>query len=183
MNRTEPFDRFLTDFSKAWLRTGSPDCCIVVFDIDLLAYATYHLGYQAVDQHLVRVEETLRIHTTTDQTLARIGGDEFALGEPRACTEALCMQVTNILRAVAQIPVEPHVYSRASKRLTRNCLSMSAVIASYPRVLPSLQDLRSLWESALYQPSLAPPSTLVLFGPSDSRSRATTPSDPLGIGA
>lgn len=84
------------------LRAGGTSS-LVVLDLDSLKRINDTLGHAAGDEALVRLARTLRDRTRRTDTVARIGGDEFAVllagatgeqarGWARNCAEALAAQ-------------------------------------------------------------------------------------------
>lgn len=80
------YDRELTAQLALFQRTGKP-FALIVADIDHFKQVNDSLGHDAGDQVLKEIGQQLRINTRDFDTLARIGGEEFAFILPNTTAE------------------------------------------------------------------------------------------------
>lgn len=80
------YDRELTAQLALFQRTGKP-FALIVADIDHFKQVNDSFGHDAGDQVLKEIGQQLRINTRDFDTLARIGGEEFAFILPNTTAE------------------------------------------------------------------------------------------------
>src|SRR5690606_26608586 len=81
-------------------RTGRP-FALAILDIDHFKRINDRHGHQAGDRVLQAIARTLRDNCRDIDTVARIGGEEFAILLPETTTAAALPALTRILAAVA----------------------------------------------------------------------------------
>jgi len=118
-------------------RTGRP-FGLVLLDLDGLKQINDRYGHLAGSRALCRVANTLRLHSRSIDTVARYGGDEFALVMPETAASEAQDAANRICARVAQDADEPR-------------LSISAGIAIYPVDGEAFEGLIQAADRALYR--------------------------------
>jgi diguanylate cyclase (GGDEF)-like protein len=118
-------------------RTERPFAILLV-DVDELKLLNDHEGHVAGNEALCKVADVMRASCRSIDTIARFGGDEFALILPEAEEEA-ARQVRN--RIVDQL----------ATRFEGPRVTVSIGIAVYHRLGQSIESLLSTADAALYQ--------------------------------
>ncbi|MCP5026827.1 MAG: EAL domain-containing protein [Actinomycetia bacterium] len=90
---TRDLDRILTE-------TGSAG--VIALDLDRFSVTNNSLGASAADHILVVVAQRLSGVTRTDNLVARMGGDEFAVVIPNPADDKLTVLASRLLEAIAQ---------------------------------------------------------------------------------
>ena len=112
------------------------EMCLVIIDLDLFKQVNDKHGHQAGDDALRATARILTAHTRTVDTVARIGGEEFALVFPETTLED-ALSVTDRLRR--------------SQETDGLHTTFSAGIAACPRHAVSEEELFKAADRALYQ--------------------------------
>ncbi|HAZ61704.1 MAG TPA: hypothetical protein DCY89_09040, partial [Gammaproteobacteria bacterium] len=121
---------------------------LVYLDLDGFARFNDTYGNRAGDDLLVRISEALRACIEADETLARIGGDEFALLLHGAEDEAGLTERLARLQAAARCAIDIDGVQEES--------SGSLGVACYPQPTPvAAEQLLRQAEHALYQAKVA----------------------------
>jgi diguanylate cyclase (GGDEF)-like protein len=104
-------------FISADIRSGARPCALVCIDLARFKSINDHYGYHVSDELIGSVRERLLALCDVDDTLARIGGDEFAmLHFETAASDALgiAQRALDVLNEVFDLSVGPvHVRPRA----------------------------------------------------------------------
>ena len=111
---------------------------IVFFDVDDLKLINDRLGHIAGNRALCRVAQALRDSCRSIDTVARFGGDEFALILPEADKDAAHRVAARVAQALAAERDDPPI-------------SVSAGAAVYPTDGERTESLISAADSALYR--------------------------------
>ena len=119
-------------------RTGNP-LSVVLFDLDHFKQINDTYGHAAGDRALRAVGERLRATVRADDTVARFGGEEFALIVAGAGPAQALEAAERTRAAIAEAPVDP------------GRLSASAGVATYGRDGDNAQDLLEAADRALYR--------------------------------
>ena len=82
-------------------RTGRP-FTMAYLDVDNFKAVNDRLGHAAGDTLLVRLAETIRLHTRGQDLLARLGGDEFALLLPETDSDGAKASLTKLRENLVQ---------------------------------------------------------------------------------
>ncbi len=125
------------EFSRA--QRGGGEVSIVMLDIDHFKAINDEHGHLYGDQVLVAVADALRTSIRGHDTVARMGGEEFAILVPDAGPDAAYDVAERARRAVAQVQV------------AQAMLSCSAGVATASPTDASPVDLLALADRALYQ--------------------------------
>ncbi|HEX5465550.1 MAG TPA: GGDEF domain-containing protein [Candidatus Limnocylindrales bacterium] len=125
---------------------------LALFDVDDLAGIDTEFGSDAADQVLRTVAVTLADKVRLVDTVARVGGDEFALLAPGSAGRVIADRVT-----AAMASFEP-VSGQA--RLAR-AVSLSAGVARFPEDGATSTELLEAAETALRQAKDSGPGTVV----------------------
>lgn len=94
------FTEILSQLSETVLRYQRP-LAILCIDIDNFKNINDTLLHEGGDRVLVHVAQLLREHTRTADTLARIGGEEFALAMPETNLEAAILSAERLRNDIA----------------------------------------------------------------------------------
>lgn len=123
-------------------RTGST-LAVIFLDLDHFKHINDSLGHNAGDQLLTQTAELLRFQLRRDDTVARIGGDEFTfLLEDVPDTEGVILVVEKILRAFDR------EFQLAEHRLR---ITASLGISIYPQDGKDAETLLRNADSAMYR--------------------------------
>jgi diguanylate cyclase (GGDEF)-like protein/putative nucleotidyltransferase with HDIG domain len=136
-NRRAFDDAFAREVERS-TRTGQP-LGLVVLDLDWFKEVNDMLGHLAGDRALRRVAEVLRRETRGIDTVARLGGEEFAVLAPGAREEESLRMAERLRREVKA------TFADDAKPLTISC-----GIASFPSTGGSSSDLLRAADRALY---------------------------------
>jgi diguanylate cyclase (GGDEF)-like protein/PAS domain S-box-containing protein len=100
-----PNRRLLRDRLEQALRARSPGTVALLFlDLDDFKAVNDSLAHAAGDQVLVEVAERLRGCLRADDTVARVGGDEFAILVPSLAVDAEAQELADRVAAVLSAP-------------------------------------------------------------------------------
>ena len=122
-------------------RTGAL-CAVCYLDLDEFKPVNDQCGHEAGDRLLVKVAERLRAGTRPNDTVARWGGDEFALLLTNLPSIEVCAQVLERLRAALEAPY------RIQQRDFHVTASMG--VSVYPRDGSDGEALLRCADQALY---------------------------------
>ncbi|WP_100913717.1 EAL domain-containing protein [Pseudoalteromonas spongiae] len=116
---------------------------LMLLDLDKFKYINDALGHHVGDEIIAHVGHSLDKFACNDITVARVGGDEFALVVPHTSTlsniEPLIEQVLNVIGTPFRIADEQHV------------LSASVGISVYPDDAKSVEEMLRHADSAMYK--------------------------------
>lgn len=90
---------FVTAIESHFEQVHSDPACLVLIDIDHFKQINDDFGHPTGDQALIRLAEVFSSHTRPGDTLARIGGDEFAIFL-RGASQKTASDVTERIRKV-----------------------------------------------------------------------------------
>lgn len=122
---------------------GGHRVAVLYLDLDRFKFVNDMRGHEAGDKLLVEVGRRLRTITSADETVARMGGDEFAAVMPLDRSQGTAVDLAeDILRAVQQ-PIEI--------RSSSFHISLSIGIAHYPDHAGNAEELLRNADIALYQ--------------------------------
>ncbi|WP_438765685.1 sensor domain-containing protein [Kushneria sp. TE3] len=116
---------------------------MLLLDLDNFKNINDVLGHQVGDELLCQVAARLRQHLHHGETLARIGGDEFALLVPEARDETGLSLLAKTLATSARAPFQ------LSEHLVQTGISLGGVRAS--RDIDSFEQLMRCADLALYE--------------------------------
>ncbi len=125
------------EFSRIARTVG--ELSLVMLDLDHFKDINDVHGHPYGDQVLIAVADALRASVRVHDTVARLGGEEFAILLPDADTEAAYMFAERARQAIARIPVE------------RTPLACSAGAATALSAAVSPRELLERADSALYE--------------------------------
>jgi diguanylate cyclase (GGDEF)-like protein len=132
------FHRYCTtEFSRAQ-RAGS-EVSIIMLDLDHFKMINDEHGHPYGDQVLLGVADALRTSIREHDTVARMGGEEFAILLPETDANTAHQTAERVRGAIAQLP------------FARTMLSCSAGVATAAARDVSPVDLLELADKALYQ--------------------------------
>jgi diguanylate cyclase (GGDEF)-like protein len=94
------YERLAADLARA-RRHGTP-LSVAIIDVDRFKLVNDAGGHEAGDEMLIRVARCLSSATRTEDTLARIGGDEFAWILPETAAREALLAVERARAAMAQ---------------------------------------------------------------------------------
>jgi diguanylate cyclase (GGDEF)-like protein len=141
-----PNRRLLTDrLEQAILRSRRTRgrCALLLVDLDRFKLINDSLGHPMGDQVLARVGHRLRAGRRSEDTAARIGGDEFAVLLPEVATPADATRIANRVLDVLSEPM--HVGSREL------FVTASVGVAVWPDDAGDAQSLFSRADAAMYR--------------------------------
>lgn len=135
---------------------------LMFIDLDFFKDVNDSLGHQTGDLLLFQVAERLKHYIRQEDTLARIGGDEFVLltahlpGEQQAAVDSMTHLGERILEAISNpFRVNGHKFH----------LTASAGISFFPNNADTLQDLLRQADTAMYRAKAAGRGRLCFFSP------------------
>ncbi|WP_210545651.1 diguanylate cyclase domain-containing protein [Rhodoferax sp. PAMC 29310] len=140
-NRKLFLDR--TDQALSLAKRRGNGAAILWIDLDEFKAANDTLGHAAGDALLQQVAQRLKNRIRDSDTLARIGGDEFALVMPEVKNAEAVMQVA--LELVASLH-EPFTLPQGGAKI-----SCSIGIAMYPEHADTVNDLMQCADAAMYR--------------------------------
>jgi diguanylate cyclase (GGDEF)-like protein/PAS domain S-box-containing protein len=117
-------------------RTGR-EISLVMLDLDGLKYINDQFGHATGDRALCRLAQIMKDCSRSIDTVARYGGDEFALVLPETCSIAAALVAQRICESVGREPEKP-------------LLSVSVGMASYPGEANTIETLLRAADKALY---------------------------------
>lgn len=122
----------------------TPDqAALLFFDLDEFKYINDTFGHRAGDSVLDRVSVEVRALIRSDDTLFRLGGDEFSVLMPHASLDDAQHLAERIVRRISQTPLHMH---EETVRLTT-----SLGIAHFPTHADNAEDLVAHADAAMYQ--------------------------------
>lgn len=140
-NRTLFREKLEQEIARA--DAGGHRVAVLYLDLDGFKFVNDMRGHEAGDKLLVEVGRRLRAITSADETVARMGGDEFAAVLPLDRSRGTAVDLAeDILRAV-QRPIE--IVSSSFH------ISLSIGIAHYPDHAANAEELLRNADIALYQ--------------------------------
>jgi len=139
-NRNLFWDRVKQALSLA--RRNESGTAVLWIDLDGFKDVNDHFGHAAGDAVLQQVAQRLKSRIRDSDTVARMGGDEFAVVMPGIAESDAALQVANQL--VASL-AEPFVLSEATTHI-----SGSIGIAIYPQHAESVEELTQCADMAMY---------------------------------
>jgi diguanylate cyclase (GGDEF)-like protein len=134
----EELGRMLADAGRRGSRLG-----LLAFDLDGFKPINDSFGHQAGDEVLVRLARELGRTVRRNETLFRIGGDEFALLVPEGSTEGLCELAHRLVETVGAMRF---VFEGRAARVTA-----SVGIARFPDNAREGEALVAAADEALYR--------------------------------
>lgn len=134
----EELGRMLADAGRRGSRLG-----LLAFDLDGFKPINDSFGHQAGDEVLVRLARELGRTVRRNETLFRIGGDEFALLVPEGSTEGLCELAHRLVETVGAMRF---VFEGRAARVTA-----SVGIARFPDNGHEGEALVAAADEALYR--------------------------------
>lgn len=156
------FERLHADVGRV-RRHGGP-LGLVVIDLDLFKNVNDTHGHQTGDHVLVEVAERLSALTRTEDTLARIGGEEFAWLLPGSDARAAWAAAERARRAIAAVP-----FPEAGR------MTMSAGVAELAAG-ESVGELFRAADAALYWAKTQGRNACVPYAPEHEQAMAARPS-------
>lgn len=136
-NRREFDDSFARELERS-TRTGRP-LGLVVLDLDWFKEINDMLGHVAGDRVLVKLATVLRRETRGMDTVARFGGEEFAVIAPEAGEDEVFALAERLRRKVRS------AFAEHARPLTISC-----GVSSFPAAGASARDLLRAADRALY---------------------------------
>ncbi len=137
LNRRAYQERFAEELERALLSGRS--LSVVLLDLDHFKAINDTRGHTEGDRALQAVGEQLRAAVRADDTVARLGGEEFILIMPGASTEQATEAAERMRGAVAEVAV-------GDRRL-----SASAGVATFPADGSTVERLLEVADAALYR--------------------------------
>lgn len=133
---------------------------LMFIDLDFFKDVNDSLGHQVGDQLLHQVAERLRLETRKEDTLARIGGDEFVLLTPQLPEDqqAAINSVSNLGERILAAISSPYTVDGQKLHITA-----SAGVSFFPFNADNLEDLLRQADTAMYQAKNAGRGTLRFF--------------------
>jgi diguanylate cyclase (GGDEF)-like protein len=122
---------------QAWLRSAEGEACaLLMIDIDHFKQVNDSIGHRQADEALCQVAAVLRENVRPSDTVARWGGEEFAILLP-GTTQPLAATIAERLRQqISRLPAG---------------LTVSIGIAAYPDHAASPEALLDAADAALYR--------------------------------
>lgn len=99
--------RYGIDELNQYIREQTP-FCLCFIDIDHLKYVNDHFGHEEGDRYILDVVKVLTGACTADETLSRMGGDEFMLLLPRLSHAIALERLGVVSETVSRIPSVYH---------------------------------------------------------------------------
>jgi diguanylate cyclase (GGDEF)-like protein len=103
-NRTLFLDRLEHAFMRS-TRAAHPDLAVLFIDFDDFKAINDNFGHQTGDQVLATAAERMQAQLRSSDTLARIGGDEFAILLEDLESESMVISVSNRILQVMNTPI------------------------------------------------------------------------------
>ncbi len=139
-------DRLTQAISQA--RRGPSQFALLYLDLDRFKQVNDSLGHTAGDELLQTVASRIRQQVRESDTVARIGGDEFAVILPnivkREEAQAVAQKIISTLTAPFAL----------SSQVREVCIGSSIGIAIYPSDAPDADELVKLADAAMYSAKL-----------------------------
>jgi diguanylate cyclase (GGDEF)-like protein len=114
LNRRAFFERL--EFTLAQARRSELGCAVILFDIDNFKEVNDLFGHKAGDHLLVAIAKSVKKELRETDSIARIGGDEFAILAPNLRSAGAAMEVAEkivgavkSIRVVDDTRVEPNI--------------------------------------------------------------------------
>ncbi|MEH0873216.1 EAL domain-containing protein [Pectobacterium cacticida] len=132
----------LTSYLEMALKS-KPAVCIMMIDLDGFKDVNDSLGHASGDEILVSVAEKIKGAVRSDDIVARMGGDEFALLFPGLSDKRVAGKIAEkIIHEISQaMIINDHQIN----------ISASIGVVLYPQYGPTVQDLLTSADLALYQ--------------------------------
>ncbi len=165
-NRLLRADRLNQAIARA-ARTGA-HVAVVFLDLDGFKDINDHYGHEVGDGLLIEVAKHLQEALRTEDTLARVGGDEFVALIVDLMRPEECISVLDRLLHAAAVPVQVHWRRSSGESLSELTLAVSASVgvAFYPQDGGEPDTLMRRADQAMYQAKQAGRNRYVFF---DSR--------------
>ena len=138
-NRKE-FERHLRAACRYGEQSGTP-FAVMCLDIDRFQRINDNYGYDVADRLLAELAGRLRLHSRSEDLVARVSGDEFALFIPDAPERP---QLQRLAHRIVENLCEPYLLLEH-----RILISVTAGIATYPLDAVQPSDMLSKAEAAL----------------------------------
>jgi diguanylate cyclase (GGDEF)-like protein len=123
---------------KAWVSSGTHGeaCALLMVDIDHFKQVNDSIGHRLADEALCHVAGVLREHVRPSDTVARWGGEEFAILLPGATHELAAVIAERLRQHVSRLP---------------SGVTVSIGIAAFPDHAASPEALLDAADAALYR--------------------------------
>lgn len=125
-------------------RTQQP-VSLIMLDIDFFKQYNDRYGHKVGDEVLKQLVQAITAHVKKSDIVGRWGGEEFAVGLPRANTEQALMVAQRIRRTLMDIPI----YDKDNNRIPSPTASQG--IATFPIHAADSSTLVDLADEALYR--------------------------------
>ncbi|MEZ7275840.1 EAL domain-containing protein [Pseudoalteromonas sp. 68 DY56-GL68] len=140
-NRVLLHDRLTQGIARAEFNDSK--LSLMLLDLDKFKFINDALGHHVGDEIIAHIGHTLDLFACNDITVARVGGDEFALVVPHSANslslEPLVNQVLNVISKPFRSGGEQHV------------LTASLGISVYPDDASSVEEMLRHADSAMYK--------------------------------
>ncbi|WP_462148274.1 two-component system response regulator [Pseudoalteromonas gelatinilytica] len=140
-NRVLLHDRLTHGIARAEFNDSK--LSLMLLDLDKFKFINDALGHHVGDEIIAHIGHSLDLFTCNDITVARVGGDEFALVVPHSANslslEPLVNQVLNVISKPFRSGGEQHV------------LTASLGISVYPDDASSVEEMLRHADSAMYK--------------------------------
>jgi diguanylate cyclase (GGDEF)-like protein len=136
---------------------------LMFIDLDDFKHANDVGGHRKGDEILVAIAATLSEHLRNGETIARIGGDEFAVICPAISIDQASMVAARLVEAVSRL-----CFAAEGEVLRVGC---SIGLASYPLDARTPDDLVACADTAMYQAKQRGKNDWVPFQPDATRLR------------
>ncbi|MDD2808488.1 EAL domain-containing protein [Rhodoferax sp.] len=153
-NRTDLQNRF--EFALSLAQRHSQSLCLMFMDIDHFKNVNDTLGHSVGDQLLVEMARRLNAQLRTEDTLSRLGGDEFILLLPNIDHEG-AQQVALKLLAAASLPCQIEPFELVN--------TLSIGLAMYPQDGQDFETLSKNADTAMYRVKHAARNGFCFFTP------------------
>ena len=152
-NRVLLHDRIIQAIARANINGSS--LSLLLLDLDNFKYINDSLGHHIGDEIIAHVGHCLDQFANGDITVARVGGDEFALVVPKTSSqcgiEALITQVQDTISKPFRLAGEQHI------------LSASVGISVYPNDAKTVEEMMRHADSAMYKAKQSPTNSYYFF--------------------